>query len=122
MKKELLILATAIFISCACAGQTMTVGFPGQVPLFGNANLCFTGQNTLTAHVSGAPSGATSYSWTVTSSSCPASYSPTGGTSLAITFTCCASYTVICSAYNSSNVLLQTASNTATITCAPAPT
>jgi hypothetical protein len=122
MKKELLLPAAILLFALSSLGQTMTVGYAGQVPLNGNANICFTGQNTLNAFVYAAPPGTTSYTWSVLSSSCPASYSTAGGNSVAITFTCCANYTVVCSAYSSSNTLLQTASGTVNIVCAPAPT
>jgi len=111
MKKHIYsFLFAALFFSSAKMGaQALNFSF-GQQPL------CWTpGGTSQTMSVTSSPTGAVSYSWFASSGTC--SNGAAGATTAVNLGTCCGVYSVTCSAYNSSNALLSTLTQTMSITC-----
>jgi hypothetical protein len=113
------ILFLALVITGTIKGQSPTLSIT-------TSQICYSaGNNTATALVVPLISSATNYSWVAAaagpSTACPITINTitTSGSNVSFNFACCGAYTINCFAYNSSNVLVGTVTNTYYVACAP---
>ena len=88
----------------------------------GSGYACYNAANTITAGVTPTISGATNYTWAITSFSntCPPSFTMTGGSGTIISISACTGiYSICCTAMNGSAVI---ATQCATLVVYPSPT
>ena len=115
MKKQLLSLLLIAFL----IQSVNTNAQPLNISLY-STNLCI-GSHAW-ASVSPTIGTATSYSWSVTSNSCTATFTPgTNGEAILVNYPCCGSFVIACTAFNGT-VAIISGSIVANVGCLPATT
>ena len=94
-----------IVLVCVFLFFTFNTAAQGFNFLISPQSQCYSpGNNTATAIVTSTAAGATSYSWTILSSTCAPTFTAVGnGTMINISFSCWGNYTINCMAYTSGN-------------------
>ncbi len=118
MKKTLYFLCLLGFILSTGSLKAQTLNFTVSPQ-----NQCYSvGTNTAWAYVTTGSPGASSYSWSITSpSTCVGSVSTfSNGMIASISYPCCGVYTITCYALSASLTVINSSSQTATVTC-PSP-
>ena len=109
------VLLMSLFFNGHLFAQSFTVSITPSVQCASNSG------NTTTVSITNTVSGATNYSWsTSASTSCAVTVSTTvpNGSVASISYPCCGSYTLVCTAYNGTSSI-STSSSVATVVCGP---
>lgn len=110
------ILLISLFFNLHLVAQPFSISITPSVQCLNNV-----GNTTTTVSITNTVSGATSYSWSAsTSTACVITVTTTApnGSVASISYPCCGSYTLVCTAYNGTSSI-STSTSVATIICGP---
>jgi hypothetical protein len=117
MKRTLYFAFLALIFLCHSLNAQLGMTISGPMACPGT-------QYTHTVTVSSSPTNAASFTWSATAASCTGAVNnlAVNGSTAAVNYPCCGTFTITCYAFDGGNSLIATTSMTDYVSCAPSPT